>query len=825
MNKHLRQGIVAAFAATALLLGTALPAQAETQQQLENLPLGHNDLAFPSAGISAPQEGRLAASDRAALPEDNEVVQIPDPVLRAKIGIQLGTTITRGTMRQLQSLSVSNSGITDLTGLEYASNLAIVDLSRNPITSIEPLRGLARMAQLDVSRTKISNIDAVSTMPKINYLQVNWTDVSDLTPVSGKAELWRIELAATKVSSLEPLRDDAGLQEVYFQETLVSDIHPLASLRQLRVLSAPDTDISDLSPIAGLPELTLLNVNSAKVSDLSMLDTWPRLRTVGFEEQRVMGVPAVASVTESTYRRPVSTTDPFKMLPGVVLTTTADATTASDGITMWSPLPANNELKAKVVGDPGPGSGATYSANITYTLSRADITNTPRKAAVNKPYSFQFSVTDGFIEGPFEMVSGGVPGLTLSNTGELRGTPTQQGIFPMVITRTDAYGNVITRSFNLVVGDKADLVTVSFDSAGGTDIAPVEVEYGDVVSAPGKPVRDGYEFGEWTLNGVPYDFSMPVSSSMTLVASWDVVAPPKPVPPTIKPDSLPAGMVGKAYSATITASGDGKPTLEITAGALPTGLKFDAKTGKISGTPTKAGIFRFTVTSNNSGAIATKNYAIAVTIETLTDLPCMEPRKVPVFADTPLSHKFYKEIDWMECMKYSTGWRQPAGKPLYKPQDNLERQAMAAFIYRMEAPKGYVAPAVSPFADVKPTDSFYKEMAWMYEMKYSTGWAEPSGKPTYRPHEPLSREAMAAFIYRLEASKDAAAKNYKAPAKSPMADMKPGMKFYKEISWMYDTKLSTGNKVGDTKEYWPKDDLSRQAMAAFIYRLVTEYRK
>ncbi|QIM17695.1 carboxypeptidase-like regulatory domain-containing protein [Leucobacter coleopterorum] len=205
-------------------------------------------------------------------------------------------------------------------------------------------------------------------------------------------------------------------------------------------------------------------------------------------------------------------------------------------------------------------------------------------------------------------------------------------------------------------------------------------------------------------------------------------------------------------------------------------------------------------------------------------IKCSAPRPVPVFADTPLSHKFYKEIDWMECMKYSTGWRQPAGKPLYKPADNLERQAMAAFIFRMEASKAYKAPAVSPFADVKPGDSFYKEMAWMYEKGYSTGWAEPSGKPTYRPHEPLSREAMAAFIYRLEASKDATAKSYKAPRVSKLADMKPGMKFYKEISWMYDTKLSTGNKVGSTKEYWPKDDLSRQAMAAFIYRLVTDYR-
>ncbi|QIK63902.1 hypothetical protein G7068_12370 [Leucobacter viscericola] len=144
---------------------------------------------------------------------------------------------------------------------------------------------------------------------------------------------------------------------------------------------------------------------------------------------------------------------------------------------------------------------------------------------------------------------------------------------------------------------------------------------------------------------------------------------------------------------------------------------------------------------------------------------------------------------------------------------------MAAFIFRMEDPKGYVAPKVSPFVDVNPGDPFYKEIAWMYESKLSTGYKEAAGKPSYRPNAGLTREAMAAFIYRLEAPQ-----NYKAPAVSPMADMKPGMKFYKEISWMYSVKLTTGNTTERGKEYLPKDELSRQAMAAFIHRLVTSYR-
>ncbi|QIM17774.1 DUF4822 domain-containing protein [Leucobacter coleopterorum] len=206
-------------------------------------------------------------------------------------------------------------------------------------------------------------------------------------------------------------------------------------------------------------------------------------------------------------------------------------------------------------------------------------------------------------------------------------------------------------------------------------------------------------------------------------------------------------------------------------------------------------------------------------VEPPTPKPVYEARKTPVFGDTPVSHKFYKEIDWMNFTGYSTGWRQPAGKPLYKPQDKLSREAMAAFIFRMEADKSYRAPKVSPFADVTTKDTFYKEIAWMWEQKLSTGYRQSSGKPEFHPKEELSREAMAAFIYRLESPKD-----FTAPATSPLADMKQGMPFYKEISWMYAEGLTTGNKVGSTKEFWPKDKLSREAMAAFIFRLANDYR-
>lgn len=80
--------------------------------------------------------------------------------------------------------------------------------------------------------------------------------------------------------------------------------------------------------------------------------------------------------------------------------------------------------------------------------------------------------------------------------------------------------------------------------------------------------------------------------SNTVNASVCQVTPP---PVTVDQGTLPNGTVGVAYSQTLTASGGAAPyTFTVTGGALPPGLTL-AASGLLSGTPTAAGLFTFTV--------------------------------------------------------------------------------------------------------------------------------------------------------------------------------------------------------------------------------------
>lgn len=81
--------------------------------------------------------------------------------------------------------------------------------------------------------------------------------------------------------------------------------------------------------------------------------------------------------------------------------------------------------------------------------------------------------------------------------------------------------------------------------------------------------------------------------------------------PTITTESLPDGEVGTAYSQTITATGD-TPITWTVSGTLPAGLSLDTATGIISGTPTTADTYTFTVTATNDNGSTSKAYTLNI---------------------------------------------------------------------------------------------------------------------------------------------------------------------------------------------------------------------
>lgn len=120
--------------------------------------------------------------------------------------------------------------------------------------------------------------------------------------------------------------------------------------------------------------------------------------------------------------------------------------------------------------------------------------------------------------------------------------------------------------------------------------------------------------------------------------------------------------------------------------------------------------------------------------------PAYSPPAKSPFTDVPTSMVFYKEICWAHSRGIAQGW--PDGT--FRPLAPVQRDAVAAFLYRAAGSPDASASEAARFSDVPTTHVFAKEIGWLARTGISTGW--PDG--TFRPNAYIARDQMAAFVLR-----------------------------------------------------------------------------
>ena len=177
-------------------------------------------------------DGGKAAKAEESAPEPSGLFK--DPKLEAAVRKALGKPvgdITPRDLASLEKLEASFLGITDITGLEHATNLTSLNLSHNPINDVTPLGGLTMLKRLLLYKNRITDLKPLADLPNVEFVTFWETNVSDLTPLKGWKNLKSIELRLTKVTDYTPLHGLTNLKSLATNRRLVSD-EQLAMLKQ-----------------------------------------------------------------------------------------------------------------------------------------------------------------------------------------------------------------------------------------------------------------------------------------------------------------------------------------------------------------------------------------------------------------------------------------------------------------------------------------------------------------------------------------------------------------------------------------------------------------
>ena len=227
-------------------------------------------------------------------------VHIPDLTLLTIIAEALGKNvddpITVDEIKGLTRLESNNRRVHNLTGLQFATNLAHLELDNSRVSDISPLKGLTKLSFLEV-HGGFSGLSFLSGLANLVHLDVGDNNISDLSPVAGLINLRTLYFGDNSISNLSPLAGLINLEELHFSGNNVSDISPLGRLVNLKRIGTWGNPFSDLSPLAGLTKLERVDICGAKLSDLTPLAHLTGLKELYLAGNGISDISALAGLT------------------------------------------------------------------------------------------------------------------------------------------------------------------------------------------------------------------------------------------------------------------------------------------------------------------------------------------------------------------------------------------------------------------------------------------------------------------------------------------------------------------------------------------------
>ena len=267
---------------------------------------------------------------------DTTLIEIPDSALKKQLVSQYDADcdgeLSYGEMNSIEFLNAANCGITDLTGLEYASGLEGVNISDNNITDLTPLTKITGLQYLYANGNQISQIpDFRGTHLKLyeNY-GISETGETTRTPIvmfsgnpvkkeefAGKfpeepGEDWLernsyndtpvnipddnlrkallyLDSDGDGVLTVEDLRKING--SVYYGNSDIKDLTGLEYAINMTGLQVPNNQITDLAPIKNLTNLMLLDISNNDINDLTPILGLTRLQNLYARNNKLTEIP------------------------------------------------------------------------------------------------------------------------------------------------------------------------------------------------------------------------------------------------------------------------------------------------------------------------------------------------------------------------------------------------------------------------------------------------------------------------------------------------------------------------------------------------------
>jgi len=176
-------------------------------------------------------------------------------------------------------LDANSLGISNLTGLNYATNLTKLYLCNNNLTNISLLSGLTKMKYLYLWQNfNLADLSSLAAMTNLRYLQVFDCNITDIGVVSNFTKLEGLSLGNNLISNISPVNDINTLKYLSVSNNDISNIYAVADINGLLELDLSDNYISDINALSGLTNIVKLKLHYNNITDINALKALTKLQ-------------------------------------------------------------------------------------------------------------------------------------------------------------------------------------------------------------------------------------------------------------------------------------------------------------------------------------------------------------------------------------------------------------------------------------------------------------------------------------------------------------------------------------------------------------------
>jgi internalin A len=228
-------------------------------------------------------------------------------------------------LHTLDTLSLANNSITDISDIADMAALVSLNLSGNNISDLSPLSSLSSLRVLTLDGNKVTDLSPLLSLQNLTSLSIRGMDVSegqlealtkalpncaihsDTDPnetaqdisfggITFKADIEELNLSGMNLRDISAISACTQLKKLNISNNQISDLSPLMNLPSLEWLDISDNSVTDLRPLMGLSSLTYINAAGNSINSTTALSMMNGIKELYLDNNPVKDFSGIRKV-------------------------------------------------------------------------------------------------------------------------------------------------------------------------------------------------------------------------------------------------------------------------------------------------------------------------------------------------------------------------------------------------------------------------------------------------------------------------------------------------------------------------------------------------